>query len=270
MSHSRMAVGGVLLLATVLAACGGGDDASAEELESYFRGVEAAKTRYDAAEVPSLFTAQIPEIPETLRLQNGVLAGFAGDLRSLDAPASLAGDHDALVGLSDDRVALQEEVAVGLIGGGSLGQYVPLVEAAAIGWQQAVCVLQRRAAQADVTIELGCDPDDLLETRAVDRRLAPLVTGADACRRAETPSDEVNEQIATAVHFLNRTDSTVQVHRYTTAGQRELVATLEPRGDSLHLTHVGVGWVVTNEAGECLGAAFPVDVGGINVSIDFD
>lgn len=271
MSRPRMIVGGALLLAALLAACGGGDAATAEELESYFRGVESAKARHDEALPPSLFAAASrDELIEGLRLESGLLAGFAGDLRALDVPSSLTDDHDLLIGLSEDRVALQEEIALGLIGGADVSPYVPLREAGLIGWQQAACTLQRRAAAADVTIELGCDPVDLLETRAVDRRHAPLVTSADACRLAETPNEEADQQIATIVHFFNLTDSTIQVHRYTVAGQRELVATVEPRGDSLHLTYVGIGWIVTNGAGKCLGAAFPVGAAGMSVTISFD
>ncbi len=270
MSHSRIAVGGVLLLATVLAACGGGDDTTAEEIEAYFRGVESAKARYDAAKVPSPYASRgQDDLVAILRLENPVLTGLADDLRALDVPAFLADDHDAVVSLSDGRATLQEEIAL-KIEGGSREDLAPQNEAARIEWGLAICALQRRAAEVDVAIELGCDSEQLLVLRAVTRRHAPLVTGSDACRRAETPSDEVEQQIATVMHLFNRTDSTIQLHRYAMPGQRDLVATLEPRGDSLQLTYVGVGWVVTDEAGECLGAAFPVDPGGINVTVDFD
>ena len=71
------------------------------------------------------------------------------------------------------------------------------------------------------------------------------------------------------MHVFNRLDQPIQLHRYVVAGQGELVATLEPREDSLQITYVGVGWIVANEAGECLGAAFPVDPAGVNLLVEF-
>ena len=281
MSHPRMIAGGALLLAAVLAACGGGDDATAEELEAYFRGVESAKARYDEARAPSPYANRGPDdLVETLRLENPVLTGFADDLRALDAPSSLAGDHDLLIGLSDGRVALQEEIALKTeearearaslaTAQGPTEDFTTLNEAARIEWGLAICTLQRRAAEADVAIELGCDSEQLLTLRAVTRRTVRLSTGADFCRRAETPGEEVDQQIATVMHVFNRLDQPIQLHRYVVAGQGELVATLEPREDSLQITYVGVGGIVTNEAGECLGAAFPVGPAGVNLLVEF-
>jgi hypothetical protein len=249
-------------------ACGGSDDADASE---YFEAVEEAKARLDESLPPDLHGQLVEEVVRRLRAENGLVSGFADDVAALEPPSTAADDHATVVRLSRARVQVQDQIANGLLerGGEAFREYVPLRENTRLEWAEAVCRLGQHAADAGVTVELGCGAEDFAVLQAFRRDSVRLNTGEAPCVAATRARDaELERGQATLIYFINDSDETVGLHLTGDDGEMELVRSLAPDDAHVQITTVGTGWIVTDTDGECLGGGLPRGPGGVNIFIN--
>ena len=261
-------------LLVVAAACGGNSDE--EVSQAYFESVEAAKSDHDAGLPLELFTAGSPEqVVEWLDQENVALKAFIERLDGLEVPESAAASHRLAVELTQERVAMQERIAAGYVGDGSLSEVRAFQRESANQrenlrevWYGAVCDLQGQARTAGITIQLGCDAEQGLVMGAAGRSSLTLPTGDAACTSVSEPrAAEVGEGQVTIAQWLNFRDESVRLYRFERAGECELMATLAPKGNTVQVTLLGVGWLVTDEADNCIGGFFPGALPGVNLQI---
>jgi hypothetical protein len=181
-----------LLALALTVACTSDGDASPQ---TYFEGLEAAKQQHGEALSHELAGLPSAEVVQLLRQENEAIGDFISQLEDLDVPDSLEEAHTLALGLTQQRLSIQEEIARSyfdptrsdLEARDYLRVTVPRREDARQLWYGAICALEQDAREQDIAINLGCTPEQALALRAVERLDVTLPTGANACQQASEP-----------------------------------------------------------------------------------
>ena len=247
------------------------------ELERYFQGLEVAKTGHDERlpppmTVPASGQGPPPNAQEhldflinNLTQDNVAITGMLAALEGVEVPPELASEHGEVLRTLNARFSLHETLLEQFgTGQRESPRQIDRREGNIGEGGGALCVVQSEAAHYGVEINLGCDVEDVLKLRRVDRTTEHLVTGGIGCN--QEPLGEPAVALATFVDFLNRRSDAVDIYQITGDGEREFVLSLPAGDEHIQVTYFETRWMVTDSNGDCIGTYTARDV-GTNVEI---
>jgi len=246
-------------------------------LAAYFSDIEAAKTQHDELLPPPMTVLaggqgappsaqeQIDFLIDNLTQDNVAITGMLTALEGLAIPTELASEHGEVLRTLIARLQFQETLIEQFrTGQRESPRQINRREGNIREGGGALCVIQSEAAHYGVEINLGCDVEDVLKLRRVDRTTEQLVTGEAGCNPQSLGEPAV--ALATFVDFLNRRAETVDIYQITGDGERVFVLSLAAGAEHIQVTYFETRWMITDADGECIGTYTARDV-GTNVAI---
>lgn len=264
---------GLLLAAALVAACGGDEDGSQASGDQgrapdvYFGALEDAKADHDAVAAPDFRSNTGPEhLVELMNQDTDALVAFLLRLDTLKAPASVLQTHELIADLTRARIAVQAEAIENYFNDGrtffenqdAVSDLVSRREGALDLWYNALCSIERQAADEGITVALGCSSEIGLALRSFERPDVTLQIGPEPCAGTLAPVlEDLEVGQVTYAHWFNERTEPVRLYRVEQPGERELVTTIAPNSTVIEVTYIGAGWLVTDEDDNCLGGYFP-------------